>query len=73
MNHKEKQLFIKLNNELQLERNCADLLADALIQGGLDRQFEALNNHELLRNGINYPKHRSNHPSTRQKDNHDKQ
>jgi len=79
MNAKEKQLLIQMQNELQNERQCCDLLADALIQGGMDRSFEALTFHELLRNGIMYPgikvgdspeskpkkRKRSGHPSTR--------
>jgi hypothetical protein len=55
MNAKEKQLLIQMQNELQKERQCCDMLADALIQGGLDRSFEALTFHELLRNGVQYP------------------
>ena len=72
MNKKEKELFIKLTSELEKERQCCDLLADALIQGGMDRTFEALTFHELLRNGMQYlgatlgkpkPKRRRNHPT----------
>jgi len=72
MNKKEKEAFIKLTSELEKERQCADMLADALIQGGMDRTFEALTFHELLRNGIKYPgatlgkpkpKRRRNHPT----------
>jgi len=72
MNNKEKQLLIQMQNELQKERQCCDMLADALIQGGLDRSFEALSFHELLRNGVQYPgatlgkpkpKRRRNHPT----------
>ncbi len=72
MNAKEKQLLIQMQNELQKERQCCDMLADALIQGGLDRSFEALTFHELLRNGMQYPgatlgkpkpKRRRNHPT----------
>jgi hypothetical protein len=70
MNAKEKQLLIQMQNELQKERQCCDMLADALIQGGLDRSFEALTFHELLRNGVQYPgaklsrpKRSLNHPT----------
>jgi hypothetical protein len=72
MNAKEKQLLIQMQNELQKERQCCDMLADALIQGGLDRSFEALTFHELLRNGMQYTgatlgksraKRRRNHPT----------
>ena len=62
MNKKEKELFIKLTSELEKERQCCDLLADALIQGGMDRTFEALTFHELLRNGIQYPGARLSRP-----------
>jgi len=62
MNAKEKQLLIQMQNELQKERQCCDMLADALIQGGLDRSFEALTFHELLRNGIKYPDARLSRP-----------
>ena len=62
MNAKEKQLLIQIQNELQKERQCCDMLADALIQGGLDRSFEALTFHELLRNGIKYPRIRLSRP-----------
>lgn len=54
MNAKDKQLLIQIHNELQLERQCADLLARALTQGGLDLQFEAMTNYEILRNGFQY-------------------
>lgn len=54
MNAKDKRLLMQLHNELQLERHCADLLAQALCEGGIDRQFEAMNNYELLRNGLRY-------------------
>jgi len=62
MNKQEKELFIKLTSELEKERQCCDLLADALIQGGMDRTFEALTFHELLRNGIKYPRIRLSRP-----------
>ncbi len=62
MNAKEKQLLIQIQNELEKERQCCDMLADALIQGGMDRTFEALTFHELLRNGIKYPGMRLGRP-----------
>ena len=55
MDKQEKEAFIKLTSQLEKERQCCDLLADALIQGGMDRSFEALTFHELLRNGVQYP------------------
>lgn len=62
MNKKEQQQFDKLANQLDQEMQlckkltqCCDMLADALIQGGIDRSFEALTFHELLTNGIQYP------------------
>jgi len=66
MNKKEKELFIKLTSELEKERQCADMLADALIQGGMDRTFEALTFHELLRNGIKYPGAKLSQPKPKQ-------
>ena len=72
MNKQEKERLIAISNLLQQERQCCDMLADALIQGGMDRTFEALTFHELLRNGIKYlgatlgkpkPKRRRNHPT----------
>ena len=55
MNKQEKETFVLLQNQLNHERQCADALADALINGGMDRQFEALLMHETLRNGFQYP------------------
>ena len=66
MNKQEKEAFIKLTSELQKERQCCDLLADALIQGGMDRSFEALVYHELLRNGIKYSGAKLSHPKPKQ-------
>jgi len=62
MNKQEKELFIKLTSELEKERQCCDLLADALIQGGMDRVFDALRFHETLRNGVRYPGARLSRP-----------
>jgi hypothetical protein len=62
MDKQEKEAFIKLTSQLEKERQCCDLLADALIQGGMDRSFEALTFHELLRNGIKYPGMRLSRP-----------
>jgi hypothetical protein len=42
-------------NELAIERQLADQLADALINGGMDRQFQAIAFHEHTRNGFMYP------------------
>ena len=79
MDKTSKQIIQGLMNELALERQLADQLADALIEGGMDRQFQALTFHEITRNGFLYPgvkvgnspesqpkkRKRSNHPSTK--------
>jgi len=54
MDKASKKIMQKLLNELEHERRLADQLAEALIHGGLDRQFEAVNNHEVTRNGFRY-------------------
>ena len=77
MDKTSKQIIQGLMNELALERQLADQLAEALINGGMDRQFQAIAFHEHTRNGFMYgglkvgnspesqPKKRkrSNHPS----------
>jgi len=79
MDKASKQIIQGLMNELAIERQLADQLAEALIEGGMDRQFEALTFHEHTRNGFLYtgikvgdspeskPKKRkrSGHPSMR--------
>ena len=79
MDKASKQIIQNLMNELALERQVADQLADALINGGMDRQFAAIAFHEHTRNGFLYgsikvgdspeskPKKRkrSGHPSTK--------
>ena len=79
MDKASKQIIQGLMNELALERQLADQLADALINGGMDRQFQAIAFHEHTRNGFLYngikvgdspeskPKKRkrSGHPSMR--------
>jgi hypothetical protein len=55
MNKSEQEKFQQLQNQINHERQCADLLADAIIHGGMTRQFEALLMHETLRNGMQYP------------------
>ena len=79
MDKTSKQIIQGLMNELALERQLADQLAEALIEGGMDRQFQALTFHEITRNGFLYPgvkvgnspesqpkkRKRSNHPSTK--------
>ena len=55
MDKTSKQIIQRLMNELQKERQCCDMLADALIHGGMDRVFDALRFHETLRNGVRYP------------------
>ena len=79
MDKASKQIIQNLMNELALERQVADQLAEALIEGGMDRQFAALAFHEHTRNGFMYPgikvgdspeskpkkRKRSGHPSTK--------
>jgi hypothetical protein len=79
MDKASKAIIQNLMNELALERQLADQLADALINGGMDRQFQAIAFHEHTRNGFMYgglkvgnspesqPKKRkrSGHPSTK--------
>lgn len=55
MDKTTKQIIQGLKNELALERQLADQLAEALIEGGMDRQFAALTFHEITRNGFMYP------------------
>ena len=55
MDKTSKQIIQGLMNELALERQLADQLAEALIEGGMDRQFAALTFHEITRNGFMYP------------------
>ena len=54
MDKASKQIIQGLMNELALERQLADQLAEALIEGGMDRQFAALAFHEHTRNGFLY-------------------
>ena len=54
MDKASKQIIQGLMNELALERQLADQLADALINGGMDRQFQAIAFHEHTRNGFLY-------------------
>ena len=77
MDKASKAIIQNLMNELAMERQLADQLADALINGGMDRQFQAIAFHEHTRNGFMYgglkvgdsleskPKKRGKHPSTR--------
>jgi len=55
MDKKSAQIIQQLVNQLSLERQASDQLADAIINGGMDRAFEALRFHELCRNGFLYP------------------
>lgn len=55
MDKASKQIIQGLMNELAIERQLADQLADALINGGMDRQFQAITFHEITRNGFMYP------------------
>ena len=54
MDKASKQIIQGLMNELALERQVADQLAEALIEGGMDRQFAAIAFHEHTRNGFLY-------------------
>ena len=54
MDKASKQIIQNLMNELALERQLADQLAEALIEGGMDRQFAAIAFHEHTRNGFMY-------------------
>ena len=54
MNKQDKVMFQRLANELALERQVVDQLVDALINGGMERQFAALTFHEHTRNGFLY-------------------
>lgn len=55
MDKASKQIIQNLMNELALERQVSDQLADAIINGGMDRQFQAIAFHEHTRNGFLYP------------------
>ena len=55
MDKASKQIIQNLMNELALERQVSDQLADAIINGGMDRQFQAITFHEHTRNGFMYP------------------
>ena len=54
MDKASKKIIQGLMNELALERQLGDQLADALINGGMDRQFAAVAFHEHTRNGFMY-------------------
>ena len=54
MDKASKAIIQNLMNELAIERQLADQLADALINGGMDRQFQAIAFHEHTRNGFMY-------------------
>ncbi len=54
MDKASKKIIQGLMNELALERQLGDQLADALINGGMDRQFQAVAFHEHTRNGFMY-------------------
>jgi hypothetical protein len=54
MDKASKQIIQNLMNELAIERQLADQLAEALIEGGMDKQFAALTFHEITRNGFLY-------------------
>lgn len=52
MTPKEKQLLESVMLECNNLRTCADLLAQALIHGGMDRQWEALQVFEAMRGKV---------------------
>ncbi len=54
MDKASKKIIQGLMNELALERQVSDQLANALINGGMDRQFQAITFHEHIRNGFMY-------------------
>ena len=54
MDKESKKQIERLTNLLALERQVSDQLFDALINGGIDRQFQALAFHEHSRNGFMY-------------------
>ncbi len=54
MDKESKKQIERLTNLLALERQVCDQLVDALINGGMDRQFQALAFHEHSRNGFMY-------------------
>jgi hypothetical protein len=56
MTPKEKQLLESVMLECNNLRTCADLLAQALIHGGMDRQWEALQVFEAMRGkAVSFP------------------
>jgi hypothetical protein len=59
MDKTSKQIIQGLMNELALERQLADQLAEALIEGGMDRQFAALTFHETHTQRLHVPRHQS--------------
>ena len=54
MDKESKKQIERLTNLLALERQVSDQLFDALINGGMERQFQALAFHEHSRNGFLY-------------------
>ena len=54
MDKASKAIIQNLMKELAIERQLADQLAEALIEGGMDRQFAAIAFHEHTRNGFLY-------------------
>lgn len=54
MDKESKKQIERLTNLLALERQVSDQLFDALVNGGMERQFQALAFHEHSRNGFLY-------------------
>lgn len=52
MNKKESKFVDALFTETQNLRHLCDTLAQALVEGGVDRQWEALSLHEQIRGGV---------------------
>ena len=52
MNREESKYLDAVMVEVQNLRHLCDVLAKALVEGGVDRQWEALGLHEQLRGGV---------------------
>ena len=52
MNREESKYLDAVMVEVQNLRHWCDVLAKALVEGGVDRQWEALGLHEQMRGGV---------------------
>jgi hypothetical protein len=52
MNKQEAKFVDAMFAETQVLRHLCDTLAQALVEGGVDRQWEALTMHEQIRGGV---------------------